>query len=201
MYFQFDKDAVDGVFCIGIASWAVLLWSHLLVPGAHLTSTPDHCNTVDLPGMPVVNFEQVNCSCKGGGYMLLRSYVSTPNQDVNDNSEDNANDCTDLYSITLLIRGSTYCDNYQTNLKKVQTIIRKKDDASVELIPESDNPRNANAICIKAEICVAIHELGYVSLAKIPKVRMALRNKDIVKVTMKQVTSWYVKNFHEMETE
>lgn len=133
--------------------------------------------------------------------MLLRSYVSTPNQDVNDNSEDNANDCTDLYSITLLIRGSTYCDNYQTNLKKVQTIIRKKDDASVELIPESGNPRNANVICIKAEICVAIHELGYVSLAKIPKVRMALRNKDIVKVTMKQVTSWYVKNVHEMETE
>ena len=93
---------------------AVLLWSHLLVPGAQLTSSPDHCNTVDLPGMTVVNFGHVNCSCKGGGYILLKSYVSTPNQDVNANSEDDENDCTELYSITLLIRRSTYCDNYRT---------------------------------------------------------------------------------------
>lgn len=96
--------------------------------------------------MPVVNFEQVNCSSKGGGYILLKSYVSTPNQDVNANSEDDENDCTELYSITLLIRRSTYCDNYQTNLKKVQTIMRKKEDVTVELIPESDNPRDANVI-------------------------------------------------------
>jgi len=39
--------------------------------------------------------------------------------------------------------------------------------------------------------------MNLVGLAKIPKVRMALRNKDIVKVTMKQVTSWYVKNLNE----
>ena len=70
--------------------------------------------------------------------------------------------------------------------------MRKKEDITVELISESDNPRDANAIYIKAKICGAIHELGYVGLAKIPKVRMTLRNKDIEKVT-----SWYVKNLHE----
>ena len=56
---------------------------------------------------------------------------------------------------------------------------------------------DANAISIKENICSTVHELGYVGLPKIPKVRMALRNKDSVKVTMKQVTSWYVNNLHE----
>ncbi|CAG2234682.1 unnamed protein product [Mytilus edulis] len=50
--FKFNKDAVSKVFSDGTDSLAVLIWSFVMIPGAQLRSQPDHCNAVDLPGMP-----------------------------------------------------------------------------------------------------------------------------------------------------
>lgn len=61
--FQFNKDAVTEVFRAGTESLAVLICSFVMIPGAQMRSQPDYCNAVDIPGMPVCIYQDLNCSC------------------------------------------------------------------------------------------------------------------------------------------
>ncbi|CAG2229404.1 unnamed protein product [Mytilus edulis] len=200
---NFNKDAVSEVFSDGTDSLAVLIWSFVMIPGAQLRSQPDHCNAVDLPGMPVCNYEDLNCSCVRGTSIF--STTSTDQQDQSKsiclpedvNMEDKVKVDTVQYTVTIPIKGSTYGEEYQNNLKFERTSIRLKKEVLVELSRETDNPKDKNAIIIKANIDGQLHPLGYVGLQHIPKVAAAMRKKEFVKITVKHVTSWFVKNINE----
>ncbi|XP_071181614.1 uncharacterized protein [Mytilus edulis] len=200
--FKFNKDAVSKVFSDGTDSLAVLIWSFVMIPGAQLRSQPDHCNAVDLPGMPVCDYEDLNCSCVRGTSIF--STTSTDQQDqsksmcmpVAVNMDDKVKVDTVQYTVTIPIKGSTYGEEYQNNLKFARTSIRLKKEVLVELSRETDNPKDKNAIIIKANIDGQLHPLGYVGLQHIPKVAAAMKKNELVKTTVKHVTSWFVKNIN-----
>ena len=204
LIFQFDKDAVNGIFNIGTESWAVLVWSFSIVPGATFRGRPDHCNAIDLPGMPVNNFDFINpkCSCLGGSSILVESentctqnHNSDSDKDDLHNSDADNND-NELFTSIVQIRGSTYDDIYQQNLKVVQSALRQNQDIEVNLLSEADNPKDKNAISVNVVINGKELKLGYVGLKKIPKVTAALKAGEIVQTTVKSVTSWYIRNLN-----
>ncbi|CAG2218169.1 unnamed protein product [Mytilus edulis] len=90
-----------------------------------------------------------------------------------------------------------YFSRYQNNLLFARTSIRLKKEVLVELSRDTDNPKDKNAIIIKANIDGQLHLLGYVGLQHIPKVAAAMTKKEFVEITVKHVTSWFVKNTNE----
>ncbi|VDI47677.1 Hypothetical predicted protein [Mytilus galloprovincialis] len=168
--FKFDKDALKGLFSIGSESWAVLVWSFAIVPGATFQGRPDHSNALDLPG-------------------------SESDQDDQGISDHNSAE-DEHYTSIFQIRGSTYGDQYQHNLKEVQGALRQCISVPVRLLFQKDNPKDKNAISVNVTVNSKDLQLGYIGVKKIPKVTKALTSGEIVTTSMKSVTSWFVRNLN-----
>ncbi|XP_076083835.1 uncharacterized protein LOC143054699 [Mytilus galloprovincialis] len=208
--FKFDKDAVKGLFSIGSESWAALVWSFAIVPGATFLGRPDHSNALDLPGMPVHNLNEIlKCSCVVGGSIFVPNKdinVLTSELTVNDSGSESDQDDQGIsdhdsaedehYTSIFQIRGSTYGGEYQLNLKEVQGALRQCISVPVRLLFQKDNPKDKNAISVNATVNSKDLQLGYIGVKKIPKVTKALTSGEIVTTSMKSVTSWFVRNLN-----
>ncbi|CAG2209103.1 unnamed protein product [Mytilus edulis] len=208
--YSFDKDALKGLFSIGSESWAVLVWSFAIVPGATFQGRPDHSNALDLPGMPVHNLDQtLECSCLVGGSMFVPNKditILTSVLSVNDSGSESDQDDQGIsdhnsaedehYTSIFQIRGSTYGEQYQHNLKEVQGALRQCISVPVRLLFQKDNPKDKNAISVNVTVNSKDLQLGYIGVKKIPKVTKALTSGEIVTTSMKSVTSWFVRNLN-----
>ena len=201
---QFDKDEVQGLFNIGTESWAVLIWSYKCIPGAkYIGRPPDHFNVIDLPEMPVLDLQSSACSCTGNPQntriqnFTNLTYVESNSEDDGDQHDGEANDAGDeLYTTTFPIKGSTYNDIYQENLKTVQRALRLKTPMTIQLEQEPDNPKDSNAILVKVCVDDLFLIIGYIGVKKLPKVVSAIRLQEIVDIKVKSVTTWLVRNLN-----
>ncbi|CAG2210751.1 unnamed protein product [Mytilus edulis] len=193
--FKFDKDALKGLFSIGRATFQ---------------GRPDHSNALDLPGMPVHNLDQtLECSCVVGGSIFVPNKditILTSELTVNDSGSESDQDDQGIsdhnsaedehYTSIFQIRGSTYGEQYQHNLKEVQGALRQCISVPVRLLFQKDNPKDKNAISVNATVNSKDLQLGYIGVKKIPKVTKALTSGEIVTTSMKSVTSWFVRNLN-----
>ena len=107
--------------------------------------------------MPVLDLQSSACSCTGNPQntsiqnFTNLTYVESNSEDDGDQHDGEAND--ELYTTTFVIKGSTYNDIYQENLKTVQSALRLKKPMTIQLEKEPDNPKDSNAILVK--VCVA----------------------------------------------
>ncbi|XP_061170959.1 uncharacterized protein LOC133180449 [Saccostrea echinata] len=199
--FKFEKEEVEGLFCNGEESWAVMVWSFTVIPGAQFKGMPQQMNAVDLPGMPAIGHSSCVCCAQSRGVSIQTADLppnpdSSESEDSEQCSGDEDVESSELFTQVLAVKGSTYEERYQTNLKTVQTALRHQKDIVVKLLPEKENPKDANAICVIARIEEQSLPLGYIGVRKIPKVTSAIRNKEIVSVYVKSVTSWFVNNLN-----
>ncbi|CAG2201277.1 unnamed protein product [Mytilus edulis] len=180
--FKFDKNALKGLFSIGSESWAALVWSFAIVPGATFQGRPDHSNALDLPGMPVHNLDQtLECSCVVGGSIFVPNKditILTSELTVNDSGSESDQDDQGIsdhnsaedehYTSIFQIRGSTYGEQYQHNLKEVQGALRQCISVPVRLLFQKDNPKDKNAISVNVTVNSKDLQLGYIGVKKIP---------------------------------
>ncbi|VDI76612.1 Hypothetical predicted protein [Mytilus galloprovincialis] len=164
--FKFDKNAHKGLISIGSESWAALVWSFAFVQGATFQGRPDHSNALDLPGMPVHNMDQtLECACLVGGSIFVPHKdiaILTYKISLNDSGSESYQDdqgisdhysaedehCTSIFQI----RGSTYGEQYQHNLKEVQGALRQRMSVPVRLLFEKDNPKDKNGISVNVTV-------------------------------------------------
>ena len=95
------------------------------------------------------------------------THIESNSEDDGDQHDGEANDTDEeLYTTTFAIKGSTYNDIYQENLKTVQSALRLKKPMTIQLEKEPDNPKDSNVILVK--ICVDDLSLiiGYIGVKK-----------------------------------
>lgn len=124
--------------------------------------------------MPVIDLTQLSCACSNSGSCAFFSRnnkvdieppIESSDDDENDHDLVDDND-SDLYTSVFSVKGSTYDEQYQRNLKTVQSAIRHKNESVVKLLPEKDNPRDSNAICVVVQLDSAFLPLGYIGVKK-----------------------------------
>ena len=121
--------------------------------------------------MPVLDLQSSACSCTGNPQNTSiqnstnLTHVESTSEDDGDQHDGEAND--ELYTTTFAIKGSTYNDIYQENLKTVQSALRLKKPMTIQLEKEPDTPKDSNAILVK--VCVDDLSLiiGYIGVNKI----------------------------------
>lgn len=96
----------------------------------------------------------------------IEPLIESSEKDENDHDLVDDND-SDLYTSGFSVKGSTYDEQYQRNLKTVQSAIRHKKKSVVKLLPEKDNPRDSNTICLVVQLDSAILPLGYIGVFRI----------------------------------
>ena len=125
----------------------------------------------------MIDLTQLSCACSNSGscaFFSRNNKVDSEPPIESSDEEENGHDIvddndSDLYTSVFSVKGSTYDEQYQRNLKTVQSAIRHKKESVVKLLPEKDNPRDSNAICVVVQLDSAILPLGYIGVKKIPK--------------------------------
>ncbi|CAG2194436.1 unnamed protein product [Mytilus edulis] len=112
--------------------------------GAAFQGRPDHSNALDLPG-------------------------SESDQNDQGNSDHNSAE-DEHYTSIFQIRGSTYGEQYQNNLKEVQGALKQCISVPIRLLFQKDNPKDKHAISVNVTVNSKDRQLGYIGVKKIPKV-------------------------------
>ena len=101
-------------------------------------------------------------------------------------SDEELNDATEIvmYSQYFAIKGAAWEDRYQDSLRLCSSKLLHKEEVRVRAEPEPGNIRDKNAIKFEAFLDGEWHILGYCALAKIPKLKSALRNGEITNMTI-----------------
>jgi hypothetical protein len=153
--------------------------------------------------MPVLDLQSSACSCTGNPQNTSiqnstnLTYVESNSEDDGDQHDEEANDASDeLYTTTFAIKGSTYNNIYQVNLKTVQSALRLKKPMTIQLEKEPDNPKDSNVILVKVCVDDLFLIIGYIGVKKLPKVVSAIRLREIVVIKVISVTTWLVRNLN-----
>ncbi|XP_078618100.1 uncharacterized protein LOC144885839 [Branchiostoma floridae x Branchiostoma japonicum] len=108
-----------------------------------------------------------------------------PAVDSPDNSDDGDEEDVILEAQIITLKGSDMEKRYQVVLEEVnRQMLNLHRTVSVRLEHEPDNIADRNAIKIDAEVDGLWKIIGYVPVAKIPKVTSALRKREIVSVKL-----------------
>ncbi|XP_062569845.1 uncharacterized protein LOC134231908 [Saccostrea cucullata] len=104
-------------------------------------------NAVDIPGMPALGHSACVCCSQSTGVSIQSTGcpvnpVVSESDDSEPCSGDEDEDSSELFTQVFAVKGSTYEDRYQTNLKTVQDALRHQKDIVVQLVPERENPRH-----------------------------------------------------------
>lgn len=84
-----------------------------------------------------------------------QTVASEPNEESSDECEQCSEDdgeSSELFTQAFAVKGSTYEESYQSNLKTVQSAIRSQQEIVVNLVPERDNSKDANAIRVVVSV-------------------------------------------------
>lgn len=122
--------------------------------------------------MPVIEKPSCLCCVQSRG-TFHQAVASEPSEESSDECEQNSEDdgeSSELFTRAFAVKGSTYEERYQSNLTTVHSAIRSQQEIVVNLVPERDNPKDANVIRVVVSVEDQSLPIGYIVVRKIPKV-------------------------------
>lgn len=122
--------------------------------------------------MPAIEKPSCLCCVQSRG-TFHQAVASEPSEESSDECEQNSEDdgeSSELFTPAFAVKGSTYEESYQSNLTTVQSAIRSQQEIVVNLVPERDNPKDANVIRVVVSVEDQSLPIGYIVVRKIPKV-------------------------------
>lgn len=123
--------------------------------------------------MPAIEKPSCLCCVLSRGTFHL-AVASEPNEESSDECEQNSEDdgeSSELFTPAFAVKGSTYEESYQSNSQTtVHSAIRSQQEIVVNLVPERDNPKDANVIRVVVSVEDQSLPIGYIVVRKIPKV-------------------------------
>lgn len=122
--------------------------------------------------MPAIEKPSCLCCVQSRG-TFHQAVASEPSEESSDECEQNSEDdgeSSELFTRAFAVKGSTYEERYQSNLTTVHSAIRSQQEIVVNLVPERDNPKDANVIRVVVSVEDQSLPIGYIVVRKIPKV-------------------------------
>lgn len=122
--------------------------------------------------MPAIKKPSCLCCVQSRG-TFHQAVASEPSEESSDECEQNSEDdgeSSELFTPAFAVKGSTYEESYQSNLTTVHSAIRSQQEIVVNLVPERDNPKDANVIRVVVSVEDQSLPIGYIVVRKIPKV-------------------------------
>ncbi|CAC5378340.1 unnamed protein product [Mytilus coruscus] len=174
---------------IGRESWAVLVRSFANVPVGTFQGRPDHNNALDLPGMPVHNLDQAQqCSCFSGGSIFVQdkdNAISTTEltESGSESDQDDDKRVNKRGTFPAKFKRCARCPKTMSFCAS-QTFVGRRQSYRQKFY-------KCQCYCYSKDL-----KLGYIGVNKISKLAKAMTSGEIVKTSMKSVTSWYVRNLN-----
>lgn len=151
-------------------------------------------STRDVDGMPFLMLEQlIGCNCyKTDSKPSPVVVTGTVVEELTQQAEALQIADNETHSITFTIKGSTYEDEYQCNLKAARQTFSEHGYISAYFLKEPTNPRDLNAIAIYVRVGDDELKVGYVPGPRTQQISKAITTKDISSCKVTNITRRYV---------
>ena len=101
-------------------------------------------------------------------------------------------DKDETYNLSFSIKGSTYDQMYQENLKNAQQALCENGHLEADFHHEPENPVDKNAIAIYIKLVDKSLKVGYVRGPRISQISKVITANDIINCTITAVTRRYI---------
>lgn len=169
----------------------ILFDGDLVNQALHLTIGIDHTKAQDIMGLPLLqDMQECNCFIFLPGRTVV---LPAPKIDIDEPACEQPttcnNDNTDEHMCTFKIKGASY-DCYQSAMAICRQNLLH---VPIRVQFEPGNLKDKNAIKFQASLDAEWVDLGYVQVSMIPKVTMAMQNKDITDIKLSSVQRKFIK--------
>ena len=101
-------------------------------------------------------------------------------------------DKDETYNLSFSIKGSTYDQMYQENLKNARQALSENGHLEADFHHEPENPVDKNAIAIYIKLVDKSLKVGYVPGPRISQISKAITTNDIINCTITAITRRYI---------
>ena len=150
----------------------------------------DHRQSVAKPGLPLVDSD-IPCRCNTVDEHSNDEVDMQSELDLDMNTEDEV-DIDDEVDTTLFNQCIYAAGSLFTMYQPILKFMRLNKGCEIRLFEERDNCKDTNAVAFQVQRDGAFHTFGYIPKVKIPKVKQALQNHQILKVSVHSIVAKYV---------
>ena len=142
----------------------------------------DNANAVNMTALPLLDIATEECWCASPASPATSEAAMVEGNDTSSSSDnenngeledDAASDDSELFTINLRCRGSTYEPNL-SNLAKLHAVSQDLSKVQIKLSKEVTNLVDRNALAYKAKLNDEYVTIGYVGLHHLPRMHAAL---------------------------